>query len=159
MNLLVQAGDTPSRRTARYIASVVDQLGYRGHLLTKSDAFGASIDPHTQFAGYQLGWLQDFTAASDFVLPLFSCEALNGSGANVSGFCNAQIDRLAAKASAEPSTAAAGKAWARGDRAIVDQAPAVPLYTLRSVDFVSKRVGDYVYNPEYGALLDQLWVR
>jgi peptide/nickel transport system substrate-binding protein len=159
VNLLVQAGDSPSLRTARYIASVVDQLGYRGHVLIKGDAFGASIDPHSQFAGYQLGWLQDFTAASDFVLPLFSCGALNGSGVNVSGFCNAQIDRLAAKAGAEPSAAAAGKAWAGVDRAIVDQAPAVPLYTLRAVDFVSKRVGDYVYNPEYGVLLDQLWVR
>ena len=159
VNLLVQAGDSPSLRTARYIISVVDQLGYRGHVLIERDAFGASIDPHVQFAAYQLGWLQDFTAASDFVLPLFSCGALNGSGANVSGFCNAQIDRLAAKAGAEPSAAAAGKAWAAVDRAIVDQAPAVPLYTLRSVDFVSKRIGDYVSNPEYGVLLDQLWVR
>ena len=159
VNLIVQAGDSPSLRTARYVASVADQLGYRGHVRIKADAFGASIDPHSQFAGYQLGWLQDFTAASDFILPLFSCTALNGSGANVSGFCNAQIDRLAAKAGAEPSAAAAGKAWAAVDRAIVDQAPAVPLYTQRSVDFVSKRVGDYVYNPEYGVLLDQLWVR
>ena len=80
VNLLVQAGDSPSLRIARYVASVVNQLGYRGHVLTKDDAFGASIDPHVQFAGYQLGWLQDFTAASDFVLPLFSCGALNGSG-------------------------------------------------------------------------------
>ncbi len=159
VNLLVQAGDSPSLRTARYVASVVDQLGYRGHVLIKGDAFGASIDPHVQFAAYQLSWLQDFTAASDFVLPLFSCGALNGSGVNVSGFCDAHIDRLAAKAGAGPSSAAAGKAWAEVDRAIVDQAPAVPLYTLRSVDFVSKRVGDYVYNPEYGVLLDQLWVR
>ena len=159
VNLLVQAGDSPGLRTARYVTSVVDRLGYHGQLLIKGDAFGASIDPHVQFAGYQLGWLQDFTAASDFVLPLFSCGALTGNGANVSGFCNAHIDRLAAKAGAEPNAAAAGKAWAQVDHAIVDQAPAVPLYTLRSVDFVSKRVGDYVYNPEYGVLLDQLWVR
>jgi peptide/nickel transport system substrate-binding protein len=47
----------------------------------------------------------------------------------------------------------------RFDRAIVDQAPTVPRYTLRTVDFVSKRVGDYVYNPEYGVLFDQRWVR
>jgi ABC-type transport system substrate-binding protein/class 3 adenylate cyclase len=159
VNLLVQAGDAPGLRTAHYIASVVDRLGYRGHVLVKGDAFAASIAPHAQFGGYQLGWLQDFSAASDFALPLFSCGALDGRGANVSGFCNARIDRLAAKAGAEPSAAAAGEAWARVDRAIVNQAPAVPLYTLRAVDFVSKRVGDYIYNPEYGVLLDQLWVR
>jgi hypothetical protein len=28
-----------------------------------------------------------------------------------------------------------------------------------SVEVVSKRVGNYQYNPQYGSLLDQLWVR
>ena len=26
-------------------------------------------------------------------------------------------------------------------------------------DFVSSRVGNYQYNPQFGMLLDQLWVR
>ncbi len=51
VNLLVQAGDSPGLRTARYIASVVDQLGYRGHVLIKGDAFGASIDPSRPVRG------------------------------------------------------------------------------------------------------------
>jgi uncharacterized protein (DUF2164 family) len=29
----------------------------------------------------------------------------------------------------------------------------------RNVDFVSKRVGNYQYNPKWGVLLDQLWVK
>jgi peptide/nickel transport system substrate-binding protein len=29
----------------------------------------------------------------------------------------------------------------------------------RQIDFVSRRVGNYQYNPQWGALLDQLWVR
>src|SRR5829696_6456241 len=53
----------------------------------------------------------------------------------------------------------AAQAWAQIDRLLVDEAPAVPLYTLRQADFVSKRVGNYVFNPEFGVLLDQLWVR
>jgi hypothetical protein len=37
---------------------------------------------------------------------LFSCGALKGSGVNISGFCDAQIDQPAAKAGSEPSAAA-----------------------------------------------------
>jgi hypothetical protein len=29
----------------------------------------------------------------------------------------------------------------------------------RNVDFVSKRVGNHQYNPQWGVLLDQLWVK
>ena len=35
----------------------------------------------------------------------------------------------------------------------------VPIETPKSVDLVSKRVGNYERNPLFGVLLDQLWVR
>ena len=70
-----------------------------------------------------------------------------------------EADRIAANASGQTEPAPAGEAWARVDHAIVDQVPAVPLYTLRHVDFVSPRVHNYTYNPEYGVLFDQLWAR
>jgi hypothetical protein len=35
----------------------------------------------------------------------------------------------------------------------------VPLFTPWSGDLVSQRVGNYQYNPGWGILLDQLWVR
>jgi len=38
-------------------------------------------------------------------------------------------------------------------------APIVPLFTLKTIDFVSKRVGNYQYSLQWNALLDQLWVR
>jgi ABC-type transport system substrate-binding protein len=49
--------------------------------------------------------------------------------------------------------------WAQNDRRIVDQAPWVPLYNTRSADFVSERVGNYQHHPQWGVLVDQLWVR
>jgi hypothetical protein len=39
------------------------------------------------------------------------------------------------------------------------QAPVVPLFTLKNVDIVSQRVGNYQYNPQWHVLVDQLWVR
>jgi hypothetical protein len=35
----------------------------------------------------------------------------------------------------------------------------VPTHTLRNIDLVSKRVGNYQHHPLFGVLLDQLWVR
>jgi hypothetical protein len=29
----------------------------------------------------------------------------------------------------------------------------------KAVGFVSKRVGNYQYNPQFGVLIDQVWVR
>jgi hypothetical protein len=39
------------------------------------------------------------------------------------------------------------------------QAPWIALDNLRVSDFVSRRVGNYQYNPQWTALLDQLWVK
>ena len=49
--------------------------------------------------------------------------------------------------------------WSQVDRDVVDEAGWVPFYNYQSVEFVSKRVGNYQYNPWWRSLLDQLWVR
>ena len=55
--------------------------------------------------------------------------------------------------------AAATKLWQRVERSILAQAPLLPVYNRSDVDFVSKRVGNYQYNPQWSVLLDQLWVK
>ena len=52
----------------------------------------------------------------------------------------------------------ADRLWAAAERRLATSAPAVPLYNPGYVDIVSSRVGDYEYNPQWGVLLDQLWV-
>jgi hypothetical protein len=54
---------------------------------------------------------------------------------------------------------AAARIGARIERAVVNEAPWVTLGNGESVDFVSKRVGNYQYNPQWGPLFDQMWVR
>ena len=49
--------------------------------------------------------------------------------------------------------------WERIDRQTVDQAPWVPLVNPKSVEVLSKRVGNYQYEPQLGVLIDQLWTR
>jgi hypothetical protein len=64
-----------------------------------------------------------------------------------------------ASASKLDDAAGAGVLWAEIDRAIVDQVPYLWLLTLIAVQFVSERVGNNQWTPQWGALLNQLWVR
>ena len=45
------------------------------------------------------------------------------------------------------------------DRQLTDAAVWVPTVTLRQIDLTSQRLGNYEYNPVWGFLVDQSWVR
>jgi peptide/nickel transport system substrate-binding protein len=112
--------------------------------------------PSTNIEREQVGfvaWASDYPSAWDFLTPL-SCSSW-------SQFCDPSIDRQAAKALSEEPTnpQEANLAWTRIDRRLVDEAAWLPLLTPKWIDFVSKRVGNYQYNPERGMLIDQVWVR
>ena len=49
--------------------------------------------------------------------------------------------------------------WQQIEDDLLAQAPLLPTVNRRNVDFLSKRVGNYQYNPQWGALLSQLWVK
>ena len=51
------------------------------------------------------------------------------------------------------------RAWAAADRMIVDRAAAVPYANNLALTLVSPRTGNDQSNPQWGVLLDQLWVR
>lgn len=79
---------------------------------------------------------------------------------NLSEFYDPQFDAtvrsaLAAEAANSPTAA---QLWSEADRQFTDQAPTVNLATPSQTDLVSRRLGNYEYNPQLGVLLDQLWV-
>jgi ABC-type transport system substrate-binding protein len=49
--------------------------------------------------------------------------------------------------------------WARADRIATRQAPLVALFDDSGAVFVSARVRNYQESPQYGPLVDQMWVR
>ena len=61
------------------------------------------------------------------------------------------------RASGTPN--AAGSLWAHIDQEIVGQAPWVPVYNPRSLVVLSRRVGNYQFDPYWSVLIDQLWIR
>jgi DNA-binding SARP family transcriptional activator/ABC-type transport system substrate-binding protein len=159
--------DASRRRVAGYFASVLRELGFRADVRVREQrAYYDTISNSRRRA--QAGpnaWIRDYTSAANFIKPLFSCSSfVPGDAAltsNVSQFCDRALDRRMARASKLQATdpARAGDEWARVDRAIVDAAAAVPYANGLDVTLLSKRVGNYQFNPMWGVLLDQLWVR
>jgi ABC-type transport system substrate-binding protein len=105
-------------------------------------------------------WQADYPAPSNF-FELVSCRKIGDVLTNTSGYCSPELEKQIDRALALQSRdqAAAARLWTRVDRAATDTAAIVPFETPKSVDLVSKRVGNYQHHPLFGVLLDQLWVR
>ncbi len=143
---------------ARYLVSLLRQLGYRARLEARKDweAYSRAVfDPKTHPQSSVMGWFGTQYGAQ--AIDIVKC----GYSYNLSRFCDRGIDRDAARAlslfATDPERAA--KMWAQLDHALVEQAPVVPLFSLRVPFLVSKRVGNWQYHPYLDILLDQLWVR
>jgi len=153
---------------ARYFAGLLTRLGLpaKAHVEPNVHAFVNHVyvaPSKVQFAF--TGWLADYSAASNFLATQFTCDSIKrgipGANQNASQLCDPGVDAKihAAEAAEQTDPRKAGELWAAADRAVVDLAPAVFVATPASLDFVSKRVGNYQHNPQWGILLDQLWVR
>src|SRR5262245_57736542 len=155
-----------SKSIGTYLQSVLKDIGY--------DADVKPISPNIQFTYIQntnnkvqisvSQWYQDYPAASDFLNILFGCDSFkegSDSSINISGFCDKDIDAKmhAALAQGVTDQDGANKVWAEIDKAVTDKAPAVPLFTPKHVDFLSKRVGNFLFNAQYYWVVTQSWVK
>jgi YVTN family beta-propeller protein len=152
-------------KQVRYVLSVLRELGYRASLKVVDDRrFALMFDSRSKAQIGDLGWVADYPAASSFINSLLSCTSFRPASPqnlNAAEFCDPQIDARIRKAlqAQLQNPQAAGPLWAEIDRLIVDQAPWVSLFSPRSIDFVSARVGNFQRHPTFGKLLEQLWVR
>jgi ABC-type transport system substrate-binding protein/DNA-binding SARP family transcriptional activator/streptogramin lyase len=157
----------PAQATGHYLVSVLDQLGYRASLqvITGWNAYDSRLyDSRQRMQVGWFAWYQDYPAPSDFIGPLLTCHSFvpdNPGNLNAAEFCDQRIDAQAGQALAlQPSAPnAAGSLWAHIDQEIVGQAPWVPVYNPRSLVVLSRRVGNYQFDPYWSVLIDQLWVR
>jgi peptide/nickel transport system substrate-binding protein len=137
----------------------LNELGYRATIRrTKGYKAYFEMVADEKTRGVQagmIGWYGVARTASS-LLTLLRC-----SPPDFSFFCNRRIDRRMARALAIEATDDDGATalWERIERDLVDRAVWVPLFTPTHAIIVSKRVGNYQYNPEAKLLFDQLWVR
>jgi len=139
------------------IVKALNKLHYNGRLrlISANNAPGPAAQVGIVY------WFDDYPAPSDFLQLLLSCNAQETTYPMPTVYCNHALDRRMAQALREqtvnPTRAAAQ--WAGIDHAVTLAAPWVPLSTASFNDLISKRVGNYQYNPQLGPLLDQLWVK
>jgi peptide/nickel transport system substrate-binding protein len=162
-----QASPFPSPATARYIVSVLHQLGYRAswRVIRNPNRYWSLLgDSRARVQAGLFSWYQDYPAPSDFIDPLLTCGSFvrdNPVNLNDAEFCDPRIDAQARRAlsleQADPAQATAR--WAAVDRELTGQAPWVPLYNPRNLTVLSARVGNYQFHPYWNVLIDQLWVR
>jgi peptide/nickel transport system substrate-binding protein len=146
----------------RFMVHLLNSIGLRARLKVVSitsgiDAYFNSIaNPNSRPQMGYFGWIADYPSVTGFLPPILSC-----ASHNVSRFCDPALDRLFAKAEAAQAEnpAAAPALWQQAERAILLQAPIVPNDNPQNVAFVAKHVGNFQYHPEWGVLLDQLWLK
>jgi peptide/nickel transport system substrate-binding protein len=149
----------------RYFAAVLRQLGYRASARVLDDFgeyFDYLFDHRNRVQLATVGWAADYIAPANFLQVNFACPSFTPGGElNDSEVYDPRINTLIRRAAetqmADPALGLA--AWAKADRALSDQAPAVFLDNPRTLVLVSKRVGNYQSHPQFGPLIDQLWVK
>src|SRR3989442_7244879 len=142
-----------------YAVKLLQSLGYRVSMKVLGDNFfSVAYNSRTKAQIGTFVWIFDYPVASGFFNPVLSCASFlpdSPMNQNPAEFCDPRIDRQIEQALGEQTTNpdAARGLWERIDRQTVDQAPLVPLVNPKSVDVLSKRVGNYQYSPAWGMLI------
>jgi peptide/nickel transport system substrate-binding protein len=109
-------------------------------------------------------WYQDYPAPSDFLNVLLGCGNFHpnsDASPNIAEFCDkgiqAKMDQALQMGLTDPE--GANQLWAEVDHEVTDAAPWVDLYNPKQIDFLSKRVQDYQWNPQWYMLYDQVWLK
>ena len=145
------------RNEPAYVAAVLRSLGYRTRLhlapvshitMAMRQRFQLSVDGD---------WIAEYPDPSSYVPQFFSC----GGGLSNGYYCNPRLDGEMRTASllslANPRSADA--TWTDVDHRLTDQAVWAPTIDLRAVELVSSRLHNYQFNPVWGFLADQVWLR
>jgi YVTN family beta-propeller protein len=157
MRVTVWSSTPEAAPEGRLAKRVLAELGYRASLrpipISKQVPYVLDRSHRAQIGTWS--WAADYPTASNFLLP-YRCDS-----GDPSQFCDRRTDRLIARALRTEATdqIRANTIWTQAERRIIDQAATVSLFNPKALDLVSPRVEGFQRNPEWGVLLDQLWVR
>jgi YVTN family beta-propeller protein len=140
-----------------YLAGVLRALGYRVHLhLVPTASLTEAMHRSFQLSA-DGDWVAAYPYPSSYVPSFVSCDGGTSNGY----YCNPSLDREMQKAGmlelSDPREASA--LWESIDRQLTDNAVWVPTVTQRDIEITSSRLRNYQYNPVWGLLADQAWLR
>ncbi len=162
------ANDQTSKALGEQMVSDLNKIGYKasGQYLAGSVQYPyvQNSKNHSKWNVAWSAWYQDYPAASDFLNVLLGCGSIHpnsDASPNIAAFCDKSIQAKMDQAEAKGVTDAnaANAIWQTVDHEMTDQAPWVDLFNPKQIDFLSKRVGNYQWNPQWYILIDQLWVK
>lgn len=145
-----------------YFVGLLNSLGYKAQLQAMSPAiqypYAQNSKNKPQFAWSS--WYQDYPAASDFLNILLGCPSFHpdsNASPNIAEFCNQKIQSEMNRALTLGITnpEAANALWAKVDHDTTDQAPWVSMFNPKLIDFVSSRITNHVFSPQWYFLLDE----
>ncbi|MFK4482872.1 ABC transporter substrate-binding protein [Curtobacterium sp. AB7] len=119
-----------------------------------TDSFYTATTDGTDFDLALFSWQPDFPSANANIQPLYDSSQIGGGGYNVSKYSNPKVDALIEKASATVDQQDAQKLWVEADKAIMADAPIVPL-TYAKQSFLAGsnvqnfQVADFPAYPNY----------
>jgi peptide/nickel transport system substrate-binding protein len=154
----VVVGPMPPRfnaDVAPYVVSVLEELGYDVSLETvDTDAEAGTAVFVERRVQISIWGIAPSTSSADH-FGFVAC----ADGKGLTNHCDPDLDaRIAAAREAElTDPAAAAEAYAAIDREITDLALVTPLIN-EGTTFVSSRVRDVQHHPEWGLLLDRVWL-
>ena len=165
---IISTNDETTKAIDLYFVSLLRQLGY--------DAGIKSLNGGVQYAYVQDSsnkaqmsysyWFADYPAGSNFFNTVVGCNGFvpnSSSSPNLAGFCDKAIQAKTEQAMDLETTDrdAANQMWTEIDKETTDAAPWVSLFVANRLDFVSKRVGNYKFNPAStgGFMIQQAWVK
>jgi peptide/nickel transport system substrate-binding protein len=161
------ANDQVNTALAEQMVADLNSIGYKAstQLLTAAAQY-PFVQNSANSAKWNVAWsawYQDYPAPSDFLNVLLGCGSIHpnsDASPNIAAFCNksiqAKIDQAEAVAPTNPTLAAS--LWTQVDHMDTDQAAWVDMYNPKQIDFLSKNVQGYQWNPQWYILIDQLWL-
>ena len=161
------ANDQVNTALAEQMVADLNSIGYKAstQLLTAAAQY-PFVQNSANSAKWNVAWsawYQDYPAPSDFLNVLLGCGSIHknsDASPNIAAFCDstiqAKINQAEAVAPTNPTLAAS--LWTQVDHADTDQAAWVDMYNPKQIDFLSKNVQGYQWNPQWYILIDQLWL-
>jgi peptide/nickel transport system substrate-binding protein len=152
---------------AEQMVSDLNSIGYKATTqLLSTGAQYPFVQNSTNSAKWNVGWsawYQDYPAPADFLNVLLGCNTIHpnsDASPNIAAYCDkstqAQINKAESEEASDPSAAAA--LWTQIDHEDTNAAPWVDLYNPKQIDFLSKDVHGYEWNPQWYILIDRLWL-
>ncbi|MBS1049258.1 ABC transporter substrate-binding protein [Gluconobacter japonicus] len=147
-----------------YLRNVLQQIGLKAQLrpITAglADSYEQNTANHVQIAlAY---WFADYPSASTFLDDLFGCDNYHPNSAispNFTGFCDQHVQSLFEQAKAQTDPVKAAPIWQEAGHEIMRQMPGAPMIQMKTIDFVSKRLGNYYSTLLNHMLFSHVWVK